>query len=155
GELHAAKHPVVAHTGQVRRPTYTAGLRILFLTHYFHPEGNAPATRVTEMTRRWVGQGHEVTVITGGPNVPDGVVYEGYRNRWIQREELGGVAVVRVWTYLAPNRGTVRRIANYLSFMVTATLAGLRVRRPEIVIATSPQFFCGWAGVLVSRLRRL
>ena len=57
-------------------------LRILFLTHYFHPEGNAPATRVAELSRRWVAAGHDVTVITGAPNVPDGVVYAGYRNRW-------------------------------------------------------------------------
>jgi glycosyltransferase involved in cell wall biosynthesis len=130
-------------------------MRIVFLTHYFHPEGNAPATRVTEMTRRWVAAGHDVTVITGVPNVPDGVVYEGYRNRWLQRETRDGVSVVRVWTYLAPNKGTARRIANYLSFMVTAALAGLFVRRPDVVIATSPQFFCGWAGVIVTALRRL
>ncbi len=129
-------------------------MRILFLTHYFHPEGNAPATRVSEMTRRWAAQGHDVTVITGVPNVPDGVVYAGYRNRWLQRELHGGVEVVRVWTYLAPNKGAARRIANYVSFMVTAALAGLRVRRPDIVIATSPQFFCGWAGAIVSALRR-
>lgn len=129
-------------------------MRILFLTHYFHPEGNAPATRVTEMTRRWAARGHAVTVITGVPNVPDGVVYEGYRNRPVQRETRDGVDVIRVWTYLAPNKGTARRILNYVSFMLSATLAGLWVRRPDVVIATSPQFFCGWAGVLVSWLRR-
>jgi glycosyltransferase involved in cell wall biosynthesis len=49
----------------------------------------------------------------------------------------------------------VRRILNYLSFFATATLAGLGSRRPDLVIATSPQFFCGWAGVFVSRLRRV
>lgn len=130
-------------------------MRILFLTHYFHPEGNAPATRVTEMTRRWVAEGHDVTVITGVPNLPDGVVYPGYRNRWLQRERHGGVEVVRVFTYLAPNKGTARRILNYVSFMLGAALAGLFVRRPDVVIATSPQFFCGWAGVIVTALRRL
>jgi glycosyltransferase involved in cell wall biosynthesis len=130
-------------------------MRVLFLTHYFHPEGNAPATRVTELTRRWVAQGHDVTVITGVPNVPDGVVYAGYRNRWFQRERHEGVDVVRVWTYLAPNKGTARRIANYVSFMVAAALVGLFARRPDVVIATSPQFFCGWAGVIVSALRRV
>ena len=94
-------------------------------------------------------------MITGVPNVPDGVVYAGYRNDWFRREHHLGVEVLRVWTYLAPNKGTVRRILNYLSFMVGATLAGLYVRRPDVVIATSPQFFCGWAGVLVTSLRRL
>lgn len=130
-------------------------MRIVFFTHYFHPEGNAPATRVSSLTRRWVAAGHDVTVITGVPNVPDGVVYEGYRNRPFQRERREGVDVIRVWTYLAPNKGTARRILNYVSYMLTAALAGLFVRRPDVVIATSPQFFCGWAGVLVARTRRL
>jgi glycosyltransferase involved in cell wall biosynthesis len=107
------------------------------------------------MTRRWVALGHDVTVITGVPNVPDGVVYPGYRNRWWQRETHAGVDVVRVWTYLAPNKGTGRRILNYVSFMLGGALAGMFVRRPDVVIATSPQFFCGWAGVIVTALRRL
>ena len=66
-----------------------------------------------------------------------------------------GVRLVRVWTWLAANAGTWCRLANYLTYMVSATWAGLRERRPDVVIATSPQFFCGWAGVLVSRFRSL
>ena len=129
-------------------------MRILFLSHYFPPEGNAPASRVYEMAKRWVAAGHEVQVITCAPNVPNGVVYEGYRNRLRQTETVGGIHVTRVWTYIAANRGTVRRILNYLSYMVMALFAGLFSRRPDVVIATSPQFFCGWAGALVAKLRR-
>jgi glycosyltransferase involved in cell wall biosynthesis len=130
-------------------------MRILYFSHYFYPEGNAPAARVYEMCRRWVAQGHQVTVITCAPNVPVGVVYDGYRNGWLQRETVQGIETIRVWTWLAANKGTVRRIVNYVSYMLTAILAGLRVARPDVVIATSPQFFCGWAGVWVCRLRRL
>lgn len=129
-------------------------MRILFLTHYYTPEGNAPATRVSALAERWVKAGHDVTVLTGFPNVPDGVVYEGYRNRWKQVEEINGVRVVRVWTFLAPNKGTARRILNYLSYMVRAVLCGVSMKRPDVMIATSPQFFCGWAGVLLHVLRR-
>ncbi len=130
-------------------------MRILYLSHYFHPEGNAPAKRVYEMCRRWVRLGHEVTVITCAPNVPSGIVYDGYRNSWLRRETIEGIETIRVWTYLAANRGTALRIVNYLSYMVLAVIAGLRAQRPDVVIATTPQFFCGWAGVWVSRLRRL
>jgi len=99
--------------------------------------------------------GYDVTVITGVPNVPSGIPYEGYENRWFQRERIDGIETIRVWTYLAANQGTARRILNYLSLMFTATLAALTVRKPDLVIATSPQFFCGWAGVWVSILRRI
>lgn len=130
-------------------------LNILFLSHYFPPEGNAPATRVFQMCRRWVKAGHEVRVVTGVPNVPTGKAYDGYKNRLSQRETMDGITVLRVWTYLAPNRGTVRRTLNYLSFMISALFAGLFTPRPDIIISTSPQFFCGWAGALVARLRRV
>ena len=124
-------------------------MKILFLCHYYPPEGNAPATRVGALARRWVEAGHEVTVITCAPNVPDGVVYPGYANRILpQTSVVDGVKVVRVWSWLAPNKGTGRRIANYVSYMVTATLKVMTMGRPDVLIATSPQFFCGWAGVL-------
>ena len=125
---------------------------ILFLTHYFAPEGNAPASRTFENCRRWVADGHRVTVITGAPNVPSGVVYEGYRNRLVQTEWMDGIRVIRVWTLMAANRGTLRRTLNFLSFMAAATVRALFVGGVDVVIATSPQFFCGWAGVLASKL---
>lgn len=131
-------------------------MRILFLSHYFPPEVNAPATRTYEHCLRWAQAGHEVIVVTCTPNCPDGVVFDGYRNRFRpQTENVGGVRVVRVWSYVAPNSGTLRRIANYLSFMFSAIMAALWLPRPNVVVATSPQFFCGWAGVLVSWLKRV
>lgn len=129
-------------------------MRILFFTHYFPPEGNAPASRTFDHCTRWAAAGHEVTVVTCAPNHPRGRLYPGYRNRLRQIEYMEGVRVVRVATYLAANEGAWRRTANYLSYLIAAVPAGLLERRPDIVIATSPQFFCGWAGVLVSRLRR-
>jgi len=130
-------------------------MRVIVFTHYFPPEGNAPASRVHAMAKRWVRAGDEVHVITCAPNVPDGVVYPGYANKLWQTEVVDGIRVTRVWTYIAANKGVTRRIANYLSYMIMASLAGLLAQRPDLVLATSPQFFCGWAGVIVSRLRRL
>lgn len=129
-------------------------MRILFFSHYFPPEGNAPASRTFDHCTRWAAAGHEVTVVTCAPNHPRGRLYPGYRNRPRQVEYMEGVRVVRVMTYLAANEGAWRRTANYLSYLAAAVPAGLLEPRPDVVIATSPQFFCGWAGVLASRLRR-
>ena len=127
-------------------------MHILFLSHYFVPENNAPAARVHGMAREWARLGHRVTVLTGAPNVPAGVVYDGYRNRLYQEEWIDGIRTARVWTYLAANRGRVRRGLNFLSYMDAAGAAGAALRpRADVVIATSPQFFAGWAGVPVSR----
>lgn len=127
-------------------------MKILFFSHYFFPEGNAPASRVHALAKYWVKQGHGVTVVTCAPNVPTGVVYHGYENRLLQSEEIDGIKVVRVWSFIAPNKGIKRRTCNYLSYMFFAIVFGI-FRKADIVIATSPQFFCGWAGVVVSKLR--
>jgi glycosyltransferase involved in cell wall biosynthesis len=129
-------------------------MHITFLTHYFPPEVNAPATRTIEHARVWVEAGHEVTVVTCAPNHPTGRVYKGYRNRLWQREIVDGIEVIRLWTLLSPNEGFLRRSLNFISYLATATAAAAFLPRTDVVVSTSPQFFCGLAGYAVSRIKR-
>lgn len=130
-------------------------MRILFLSDNFPPETNAPATRLHEHAVRWVRAGHEVTVITCAPNFPEGKLYPGYANRWRQVETIDGIRVVRVKTYITANEGFVRRTLDYLSFMASGFVAGLFERRPDVVVSTSPQFFCALGTWALSAARRL
>jgi colanic acid biosynthesis glycosyl transferase WcaI len=130
-------------------------VRILFLTDNYLPERNAPATRTAEHAAAWAAAGHEVEVITTAPNFPEGKLFAGYRNAWSQRETIDGVSVHRVKTFITANEGFVRRTLDYVSFMASGAAAALLARRPDVVITTSPQFFCAMAGWLVTRLRRL
>lgn len=129
-------------------------MRILFLTDNFPPEVNAPASRTFEHCREWVRAGHEVQVVTCAPNFPKGRVFEGYRNRLFAREVIDGIEVVRVWSYITANEGFLKRTADYVSFMVSAILAAPRLKRPDVIVATSPQFFTACAGWAMSRLKR-
>ena len=130
-------------------------MRILFLSHYFHPEVNAPASRTYEHCKQWIQDGHEVTVVTCAPNHPRGMVYEGYCNKLFQREEKDGIQVVRLWTYVTANEGFLKRTLSYLSYMVAAVFVAPFLPKFDVVLSTSPQFFNGLAGYLVSRLERL
>lgn len=130
-------------------------MRILFLSHYFPPEVNAPASRTFEHCREWVALGHEVTVVTCAPNHPRGEVYDGYRNRLWHVEHHSGIRVIRVWTLIAANEGFLFRTLNYLSFMFSCIAALARLPAADVVVSTSPQFFNGLAGYFVSRLRRI
>lgn len=129
-------------------------MHILFLTDNFPPEGNAPATRTYEHAIRWVKAGHKVTVITCAPNFPEGKVFDGFKNRWYQTHDLDGINVVRVKTFITANEGFVKRILDYMSFMVTGFIAGLFQKKPDVIVATSPQFFCACAGWALSAVRR-
>ena len=87
-------------------------MKILFFSHYYSPEGNAPATRVSALCERWAKAGHDVTVVTCPPNVPNGVVYDGYANTRTS-EVVNGVKVERVKLYIAANKGAVKRMFNF------------------------------------------
>ena len=130
-------------------------MHILFLTDNFPPESNAPASRTFEHCREWVRAGHQVTVITCAPNFPKGKVFDGYRNKLWQHEEMSGSRVIRVWSYITANDGFIKRILDYQSFMLSATLAAPFVRGVDVVVGTSPQFFTACAAYLVSRMKRI
>jgi glycosyltransferase involved in cell wall biosynthesis len=130
-------------------------MHILFLTDNFPPEVNAPASRTFEHCREWVIAGHQVTVITGAPNFPKGKVFDGYKNRLWQQETMAGIRVIRVWTYITANEGFAKRTLDYLSYMVTGLLASLFVRRVDVVVGTSPQFFTVCAAYVTSLLKRV
>ena len=130
-------------------------MNILFLADNFPPERNAQASRVFERACYWVRWGHKVTVLTCAPNFPEGKLYPGYKNRWRHASELSGIRVVRVKTFIAPNAGRVLRILDFLSFMLSAFFAGLAQPRPDLVVATSPQFFAAVAACALAAVRRL
>jgi glycosyltransferase involved in cell wall biosynthesis len=129
-------------------------VRILALSHYYPPEVNAPASRLSEHARIWREAGHEVTVVTCAPNHPAGQLYPGYRNRLWQEETVDGIRVIRLWTYLAANEGFLPRIANYLTYLFSVLVWVWRLPSSDIVISTSPQFFCGLAGWFLKRDKR-
>jgi glycosyltransferase involved in cell wall biosynthesis len=129
-------------------------MKILYVSQYFPPEMGAPAGRAAELSRLWAEDGHEVTVLTGFPNHPTGVVPPEYRRKFrrlVARENYHDVNVVRTWLLPVPNRKTYERILNYSSFCVSSAITGILLHQPEVVIATSPQLLVGLAGWWLAR----
>lgn len=118
----------------------------------------APAARAVELARHWVRSGHDVTVLTGFPNHPTGVVPAEWQPRLhnlVYREEVEGINVVRTWLLPLPNRKAHERILNYGSFCVSAAFRGLEIVRPDVLIATSPQLLVGLSGWWISFWKRV
>jgi glycosyltransferase involved in cell wall biosynthesis len=109
----------------------------------------APAARAAELSHHWARMGHDVTVLTGFPNHPTGIVPENWRSR-LRRlrytETVDGVQVVRTWLWPLPNRKAHERIRNYASFCVSAGITGLALHKPDVIIATSPQLLVALSG---------
>jgi len=133
-------------------------LKILYISQYFPPEMGAPSARVSELSRFWVRAGHDVTVLTGFPNHPNGVVRPEYRKRFWRgfcRERFDGVNVIRTFLLPFPNRKPYERILNYSSFCASSALAASFLHRPDVVIASSPQLLVGLSGWWLSRLKKV
>jgi len=90
-------------------------MKILLVCQYFYPE----RFRVNDICFELDKQGHEVTVLTGLPNYPDGVVKKEYKK--IRYEEINGVKVYRSWLV---GRGSSNKtlFLNYLSFAISASI---------------------------------
>lgn len=117
-------------------------MRIAYFCQYFVPETAAPAARVSELARAWAEAGHQVTVVTGLPNHPTGLVPDEYRTTVFRRERMGAVDVWRNWLYATPNEGFVKKTLSHLSFMVSTLILSVpRLGRTDVLIVSSPSFF--------------
>ena len=113
-------------------------MKLLVITQYFFPEN----FRINDLVASLVKRGHEVTVLTGQPNYPNGQFFDGYGFRGPQRELLFGAQIVRVPLLPRGDGSAIRLFFNYLSFVVTSVfgvLFRLRQRHDAVfVFGASP-----------------
>src|SRR5258706_3174463 len=118
----------------------------------------APAARAAELARHWVNEDHDVTVLTGFPNHPTGVVPSEYRRqfrRLVTCEKWNGVNLIRTWLLPFPNRKPYERMLNYGSFLVSSAVTGLFTSKPDVLIATSPQLLVALSGWWLAFAKRV
>ena len=93
-------------------------MRVLILSQWYAPEPHAG--RVVSLAEGLALKGHEVTVVTGFPNYPQGHLYSGYSLSWRQWEETNGVRLLRLPLYPDQSRSILKRSLNYLSFSASS-----------------------------------
>ena len=133
-------------------------MKILYVSQYFPPEMGAPSARASELACHWSRAGHQVSILTGFPNHPTGVVPAEWRPRLrhlVDYEKVGEVDVFRTWLWPLPNRKSHERMRNYASFCFSAALRGLALPRPDVIIASSPQLLVGLSGWWLGLARRI
>lgn len=129
-------------------------MRVLVLSQYYWPE----TFRITEVVGALRDAGVEVTVLTGQPNYPDGVVFPGYSAISTRDEVHEGTRIHRV-PLLPRGRGSaLRLVGNYLSFIVSAACLGpwlLRGQRFDVVLVYAPSpILQAIPAVVIARLKR-
>lgn len=92
-------------------------MKILVVCQYYYPE----PFRISDICEELVKNGNEVTVLTGIPNYPEGIIYEGYGNGDKSDEYINGVHIIRCYT-IPRKKGAFYRLLNYYSYAISSSL---------------------------------
>lgn len=133
-------------------------LNIWVVCQYYRPEPGAPSTRLSGLAKSWQEMGANPIIFTGIPNHPDGVIQAAYVGKPSNLTEvIDGIPVRRHWLYVAPNKGKFPRLFNMLSFAASVLRANWGdprkkgLSRPDVIMASSPSFFCVFSAWLLAR----
>jgi glycosyltransferase involved in cell wall biosynthesis len=111
-------------------------MRLLFVSQWCYPE---PDARILLMASELVKKGHSIQILTGFPNYPGGKIYQGYRLKLFQRENIHNVDILRVWLYPSHDKSAIKRILNYVSFSISACILGLiKANKPDLIYVYHP-----------------
>jgi colanic acid biosynthesis glycosyl transferase WcaI len=127
-------------------------MRLLILSQYYKPE---PVPKPNELAESMMTRGHQVSVLTGYPNYPSGKLYDGYRLKPAERSIVDGVPLVRAFEYPDHGTGLLRRMLNYVTFMISAPAASVLAPRCDVIYVWHPPLTVGVAAALIARMRRV
>jgi len=129
-------------------------MRILFITQYFAPETEIGGIRILEIASRLQAMGHEIAILTGLPNYPSGRLFESYRGkawRGTWTETINGLNVTRVPLFPSHDKKTLPRLLNYFSFLFASAARSVFMKRPDVVVCTSPPLTIGLAAWIAAK----
>lgn len=130
-------------------------MRVLIVSQYFAPEVTAASLRLATFAEGLTALGHDVEVLSEVPNHPGGVVADGYRRRAVVRRRTDGYRVSHVWVWARPSKGFRTRVMSYGTFTAMAALVGSTMRRPDVILASSPPLPVGLAGAALAARHRV
>jgi colanic acid biosynthesis glycosyl transferase WcaI len=128
-------------------------MRILLLSQWFTPE---PIFKGLPFAKALRDRGHDVQVLTGFPNYPEGKLYAGYRQRVLATETMEGIPVLRVPLYPSHDASPVRRAANYASFAFSSAAIGVFAVKPaDVMYVYHPPATVAFPALTIGKLRRI
>jgi len=127
-------------------------LRILIISQYFYPEN----FRINDLCSGLQENGHDITVLTGKPNYPNGKFYKGYNFFNKKKETINGIKVYRS-SLIPRGSGTgFRLFINYISFVLFGffKLFFIKGKFDKIFVYAPSPITVGYLGIFASFLYR-
>ena len=95
--------------------------KILIVTEYFYPE----EFKINEIAVSWKEKGYEVDVLTSVPTYPLGKVFDGYENKFYQKEIYEGINIYRVKATTGYKESLIKKLLKYFTFMFFGSIVSL------------------------------
>ena len=131
-------------------------MHCLVVSCVFAPEPVVSARTSTEVVEKLVAAGHQVTVIAPFPNRPGGKLYPGYKRTLYHKERhLRGYDIIRCFAAFSQESSMLSRFLENITFGVTAALAAIFVKRPDVVYSNTWPVIATVFLTLVARWRHL
>lgn len=130
-------------------------MKILIICQWYPPEYAPIGVMLKELADDLTGKGHNVTVVTGFPNHPNGVLFPGYKKSLFNVERDAGVTLIRCYLYTSPKKTFFRRLLNYLSFAVFSFIVVMRMERQDVLFVVSPPLTNGLIALAIKKLKGL
>jgi len=131
-------------------------MHVFIITQYFPPEIGAAATRWGDYTNILVKQGHRVTVLCEMPNYPLGEYFPNYKRQWVKREYISqNLTIIRSFTWATGRRSMIKKLGNYLIFMLSGLINALKIKNYDLLIVSSPPLFTGVIGAIIAKIRSI
>jgi colanic acid biosynthesis glycosyl transferase WcaI len=132
-------------------------VHIAFFNRSFYPDTAATGQLLTELCQGLVERhGHRVSVVAGVPLISAEKGAPTHRSGFLlQRERHRGIEILRARGTRFSKRRFAGRFSNYVSYFLSACYAGLRLDRPDIIVACTDPPIIGLAGYLAARRFRI
>jgi colanic acid biosynthesis glycosyl transferase WcaI len=125
-------------------------MNILIVKQLFYPE---PTAKSLDFALELKKRGHNVTVLTSFPSYPLGRIYPDYRQKIKSIQQIDGINVIRVPIYPNHSRNGGKRILNYLSYAISASLIGAPlIKRADVAFIYQGAITVGIPAILFKLL---
>jgi len=120
-------------------------MHFLIIAQYFPPDIGGASTRAYNIAKALILKNHSVTVITAFPHYPYGNIPKQYSKKFISKEKIEEINIIRTWVPKLPHNTTFNRILLHSSFVISSTFALRHVKKFELIFAMNPNFFSFYA----------
>jgi glycosyltransferase involved in cell wall biosynthesis len=130
-------------------------MHLFLVTQYYPPEIGAAASRWGDYVKLLIKKGHKVTVLCQTPNYPSGTIFDGYKNKWFNKNKLSeNLTIIRSGVWVNNRSSKIKLLGSYLTFALIGIINSTRVKDYDLVIVSSPPLFVGLIGIFLKKFKK-